>query len=129
MWNLEETNKVRLLVLGRLMLSNKKLVLHILNLSLKLIQLNWHLRRLVVFIKRALLEQICSSKKNLISKSEVAQRCITLKQWPKSLYISYLMIENLTVKCQTLFRTVCRTSYFRSLTKNWWTINHNFLRS
>lgn len=83
MWNLEETNKARLLILGRLMLSNQKLVLQMPNLSLKLIQLKWPLRRLMVIIIRALLEKSCSSKENLFSISEALKM----------------------LKCQSLLRT------------------------
>lgn len=44
-------------------------MLQIPNLSLKLVQLKWPLRRLTVIIIRELLEQNCSSKNNITIRS------------------------------------------------------------
>lgn len=62
MWALEETNKNRSWVLGRLKLINQKLVLQMINQSLKFIQLMWGLKRLLMVIIRALLEQCSFSR-------------------------------------------------------------------
>lgn len=60
MWSLEETNKERLVVLGRMKLINQKMVLQMLNQPFKLIQLKWPMKILTMVIKRALLEQSSS---------------------------------------------------------------------
>lgn len=77
------------------------------------------MRRPMVFFRKVLLEQTCSSKNNIFSISKAAQWCITLKpEWLKRLYISYLMLRNMTLKCHNLFKTFfCRISYFMSLIK------------
>lgn len=56
MWSLEETSKERSLVLGTLKLINQEMVLQVLNQSLKLVQLKWYMKRLVMVIRRELLE-------------------------------------------------------------------------
>lgn len=60
MCGMEETNKERLLVLGRLNLINQELVFQMLNQPLKLIRLTRPLKRLMMVILRALLEQSAS---------------------------------------------------------------------